>query len=219
MTKNKKLALILIAHADDETLGAGGTILKLIEKGWTVNIVAISDGKLTVRGKEQDNSKDFKKACKLLGVEKHSLLKFKDQKFDTEAVSDLANTVVNLKLHPDLIITHHQEDLNKDHRITCEVAKIIGRPKTKPISILGCEIPGTSFWNGKVFQANYFVDITKYIDLKIDAFAKYHNEIQEYPHPRSKKGLKLLAQYHGMQSGFKYAEAFNVIRGYEDRLL
>lgn len=219
MTKNKKLALILIAHADDETLGAGGTILKLIEKGWLVNIVAISDGKLTVRGKEQDNSKDFKKACKLLGVEKHSLLKFKDQKFDTEAVSDLANTVVNLKLHPDLIITHHQEDLNKDHRITCEVAKIIGRPKTKPISILGCEIPGTSFWNGKVFQANYFVDITKYIDLKIDAFAKYHNEIQEYPHPRSKKGLKLLAQYHGMQSGFKYAEAFNVIRGYEDRLL
>lgn len=219
MTKNKKLALILIAHADDETLGAGGTILKLIEKGWIVNIVAISDGKLTVRGKKQDNSKDFKKACKLLGVEKYSLLKFKDQKFDTEAVSDLANAVANLKLHPDLIITHHQEDLNKDHRITCEVAKIIGRPKTKPISILGCEIPGTSFWNGKVFQANYFVDITKYIDLKIDVFAKYHNEIQEYPHPWSKKGLKLLAQYHGMQSGFKYAEAFNVIRGYEDRLL
>ena len=219
MTKNKKLALILIAHADDETLGAGGTILKLIEKGWLVNIVAISDGKLTVRGKKQDNSKDFKKACKLLGVEKYSLLKFKDQKFDTEAVSDLANAVANLKLHPDLIITHNQEDLNKDHRITCEVAKIIGRPKTKPISILGCEIPGTSFWNGKVFQANYFVDITKYIDLKIDAFAKYHNEIQEYPHPWSKKGLKLLAQYHGMQSGFKYAEAFNVIRGYEDRLL
>lgn len=219
MTKNKKLALILIAHADDETLGAGGTILKLIEKGWTVNIVAISDGKLTVRGKKQDNSKDFKKACKLLGVEKYSLLKFKDQKFDTEAVSDLANAVANLKLHPDLIITHHQEDLNKDHRITCEVAKIIGRPKTKPISILGCEILGPSFWNGKVFQANYFVDITQYIDLKIDAFAKYHNEIQEYPHPWSKKGLKLLAQYHGMQSGFKYAEAFNVIRGYEDRLL
>lgn len=219
MTKNKKLALILIAHADDETLGAGGTILKLVEKGWTVNIVAISDGKLTVRGKKQDNSKDFKKACKLLGVEKYSLLKFKDQKFDTEAVSDLANAVANLKLHPDLIITHHQEDLNKDHRITCEVAKIIGRPKIKPISILGCETPGTSFWNGKVFQANFFVDITEYIDLKIDAFAKYHNEIQEYPHPWSKKGLKLLAQYHGMQSGFKYAEAFNVIRGYEDRLL
>jgi LmbE family N-acetylglucosaminyl deacetylase len=219
MTKNKKLALVLIAHADDETLGAGGTILKLIEKGWIVNIVAISDGKITVRGKKQDNSKNFEEACKFLGVEKYSLLKFKDQKYDTLPISDLVNAVEKLKLQPDLIITHNQEDLNKDHRITCEVAKIIGRPKTKPISILGCEIPGSSFWNGKVFQANYFVDITKHIDLKIDAFAKYHNEIQEYPHPWSKKGLKLLAQYHGMQSGFKYAEAFNVIRGYEERLL
>ena len=127
MIKNKKFALILIAHADDETLGAGGTILKLIEKGWLVNVVALSDGKLTVRGKKQDNSKDFKKACKFLGVKKYSLLQFKDQKFDRVAISDLANAVANLKLQPDLIITHHQEDLNKDHRITCEVAKIIVR--------------------------------------------------------------------------------------------
>ena len=219
MLKNKKFALVLIAHADDETLGAGGTILKLIEKGWLVNVVALSDGKLTVRGKKQDNSKDFKKVCKFLGVKKCSLLQFKDQKFDTVAISDLANAVANLKLQPDLIITHHQEDLNKDHRITCEVAKIIGRPKTKPISILGCEIPGTSFWNGKAFQGNYYVDITNHIDLKIEAFTKYHNEIQDYPHPWSKKGLKLLAEYHGMQSGFKYAEAFNLIRGYEDKLI
>ena len=49
------LALILVAHPDDETLGAGGTILKLIEKGWSVNIVVLSDGILTVRGKKQDN--------------------------------------------------------------------------------------------------------------------------------------------------------------------
>ena len=219
MIKKNMLALILVAHADDETLGVGGTILKLIEKGWLVNVVALSDGKLTVRGKKQDNSKDFKKACKFLGVKKYSLLQFKDQKFDTVAISDLANAVANLKLNPDMIITHHQEDLNKDHRITCEVAKIIGRPKTKPISILGCEIPNTSFWNGKVFHANYYVDISNQIDLKMEAFTKYQNEIQDYPHPWSKKGLKLLAEYHGMQSGFQYAEAFNIIRGYEDRLI
>ena len=85
MKKKSKLALILVAHADDETLGAGGTIIKLIEKGWIVNVVVLSDGKLTVRGKEQDNSKDFKSACKILGVNKFSLLNFKDQKFDTVA--------------------------------------------------------------------------------------------------------------------------------------
>jgi hypothetical protein len=43
-------------------------------------------------------------------------------------------------------------------------------------------------------------------------------ELQDYPHPWSKKGLKLLAEYHGMQSGFRFAEAFSVIRAYEGRL-
>ena len=137
----------------------------------------------------------------------------------TEDYKKLAEEVSKLNLKPDLIITHNETDLNKDHRITCEVAKIIGRPKSKPISILGCEIPGTSFWNGKIFPANYFVDISNHLEKKIDAFSKYHNEIQEYPHPWSKKGLKLLAKYHGMQSGFQYAEAFHIIRAYEDRLI
>ena len=66
------LALILVAHADDETLGVGGTILKLLEKGWSVNIVALSDGKIAVRGKIQDNRKSFENACKFLGVKKFS---------------------------------------------------------------------------------------------------------------------------------------------------
>ena len=213
------LALVLVAHADDETLGVGGTILKLIKKGWMVNVVALSDGRLTVRGKKQDNRKSFSNACKFLGVKKFSLLNFKDQKFDIVPIADLANKVLKLGLKPDLIITHNETDLNKDHRLTCEVAKIIGRPKSKPISILGCEIPGTSFWNGKIFPANYYVDISNHIESKIEAFSKYHNEIQKYPHPWSRKGLKLLAEYHGMQSGFRYAEAFNIIRAYEDRLI
>jgi hypothetical protein len=106
-----------------------------------------------------------------------------------------------------------------DHRLTCKVAKIVGRPKSKPISILGCEIPNTSFWNAKVFPANYYVDIREEIDLKVAAFSQYANELQEYPHPWSKKGLRLLAEYHGMQSGFGFAEAFSVIRAYEGRLL
>ena len=194
-------------------------ILKLLEKGWSVNIVALSDGKIAVRGKIQDNRKSFENACKFLGVKKFSLLNFKDQKFDIVPIADIANKVSKLNLKPDLIITHNETDLNKDHRITCEVAKIIGRPKSKPISILGCEIPGTSFWNGKIFPANYFVDTSNHLEKKIDAFSKYHNEIQEYPHPWSKKGLKLLAKYHGMQSGFQYAEAFHIIRAYEDRLI
>jgi LmbE family N-acetylglucosaminyl deacetylase len=212
-------ALILVAHADDETLGAGGTVVKLVRNGWKVSVVALSDGVLDVRGTIEDNRPGFEAACQLLGVHDFKLLGFKDQKLDTVPMAELANAVSSLGHEPDLIITHVDTDLNLDHRLTCDVAKIIGRPKTKPISILGCEIPNTSFWNAKVFPANYYVDVSDEVDLKIEAFAKYQNELQPYPHPWSKKGLKLLAEYHGIQCGFRFAEAFSMIRGYEGRLV
>jgi LmbE family N-acetylglucosaminyl deacetylase len=211
-------ALILVSHADDETLGCGGLIVKLIKKGWRTNVVVLSDGILDVRGKIEDNRAGLKAACQILGVNDYRLLGFKDQKFDVVPMADLSNSVGSLGLKPDLIVTHVDSDLNMDHRLTCEVAKIIGRPKQKPISILGCEIPNTSFWNGTAFPANYYVDITDEIDQKIKAFCAYENELQRYPHPWSEKGLRLLAEYHGMQCGFRYAEAFSIIRAYEGRL-
>jgi LmbE family N-acetylglucosaminyl deacetylase len=211
-------ALVLVAHADDETLGAGGMIGKLLSQGWKVDVVALSNGVLDVRGEIEDNSDDFKRACDYLSVNSAVLLGYPDQKFDQVPVAEMANSVFKLQLNPDMIITHVASDLNRDHVITCEIAKIVGRPKTKPVSILGMEIPNTTFWNGAPFAANYFVDIERFLDTKIKAFNMYKNEIQNYPHPWSEEGLTLLAKYHGMQSGLAFAEAFTIIRGYDKHL-
>lgn len=208
-------ALILVAHADDETLGAGGLIQKLVAQQWNVDVVIVSDGRLTVRGVVEDNREDAVAALKILGLTKAPVfLDFADQKFDTYPMADLANAVMELGLAPDLIVTHVDTDLNMDHRLVCEAAKIVGRPKRKPVAIIGSEIPNTSFWNGHVFPANYYVDISGEIDTKIEAFSVYKNELQNYPHPWSREGLKLLSQYHGMQCGCPHAEAYQVIRGH-----
>lgn len=209
-----KKALVLVAHLDDESLGVGGLIPKLIKADWKVSVVFLSDGILKVRGEIQDNRDDACKACKILGVGEPAFLGYEDQKFDKYPIADMANSVAILNLDPDLIITHVETDLNLDHRLVLDVSKIIGRPKNKPISILGCEIPSTSFWNAKQFPANYYVDITNELDIKIKAFSQYKNELMPYPHPWSIKGLGLLAEYHGMQAGYKYAEAYQLIRGY-----
>ena len=211
-------ALVLAAHADDETLGAGGTIQKLIRSGWGVDVVILSSGIVHVRGREQDNRSGALAACKRLGARAPRFLGFADQKFDRVAMAALANAVSDLKLEPDLVIAHSETDLNLDHQIASQVARIIARPKKKPISLLACEIPSTTFWSGKPFPANFYTDISAEIQAKIDAFTCYKNEIQPYPHPWSREGLKLLAQYHGMQCGFRFAEAFTLIRGYEGRL-
>ena len=165
------------------------------------------------------NRAGLEKACGILGVQELHVLNVPDQQFDGIPMAAFTQKLMDLKLAPDLIITHAVTDLNLDHRITCEAAKILGRPRRKPVSILACESPSTSFWNGKMFQANYFVDITDTIDLKVKALQQFVHEIQEFPGPWSPEGLRLLAQYHGMQCGFPYAEAFSVIRAYEGHLL
>lgn len=209
-------ALVLVAHADDETLGCGGLVAKLVKQGWQVDVVVVSDARFTTRGALQDNRADAAAACRVLGVadSRLHLLGFPDQKFDSVPLADIANAVVALRLEPDLIVTHVDSDLNLDHRIVSDVAKIVGRPRGRPIAILGCEVPATSFWNGRPFPANYFVDIGDQLATKIAAFRCYRNELRPAPDPWSPEGIELLARYHGMQCGMPLAEAYLVVRGH-----
>ena len=210
--------IILVAHADDETLGAGATIQRLVKRGDSVSVVILSDGIVRARGREQNNRDDAFAACRVLGVDPPLFLDFPDQKFDTIPMADLSGKVAALDLQPDLIITHLETDLNRDHRLTAEVAKIVGRPRSKPVAILACEIPSVANWNGTPFPANFYVNITHELDRKIEAFTKYSNECQPFPHPWSKEGLATLAKYHGIQSGVPAAEAFHLVRGYDSAL-
>lgn len=209
--------MVLMAHADDETLGAGGYLPLLVARGHRVTVVYAADGVVTARGVHDDNRNDAERACEVLGVNDVRFLGFKDQRFDTYAIADIAGAAMDLGLEPDLIISHCDHDLNRDHRIVAEVARIVGRPKIKPVNILGCEIPNTSAWNSRPFPANYYVDITETIDTKIEAFCCYRNELQEFPHPWSKRGLRVLAEFRGMEAGFHCAEAFQVVRMFDAR--
>ena len=62
------------------------------------------------------------------------------------------------------------------------------------------------------FLPNHYVNITKHIDKKIEAFKYYETEKRDYPHPRSEKALRVLAQKRGIEIGFEYAEAFMLLR-------
>jgi N-acetylglucosamine malate deacetylase 1 len=211
----ERTALVLVAHADDETLGCGGTLQVMARDGWDIHVVVVADGIISTRESVMDNAQHTNAACRVLGVPDATFLGFPDQHFDTRAVAEIAGAVGALKLEPDLILTHVATDLNRDHVIVNEVARIVGRPRAKPVAILGCEIPNTSFWAGNAFPANYFVGLEERdVAGKIRAFCCYENELRPYPHPWSEQGLRLLAQYHGMQCGHPFAEAFQVIRGY-----
>jgi len=207
-------AVIVAPHADDETLGAGGLIVRLVRGGWSVRVVIVADGVVTARGTRQDNRDDARAACGILGIAPPDFLGFPDQALDTVPMAKLAAAVTEAVAGVDLLVTAGSDDLNRDHRLVAEAVRIAARPRPRPVSILEAEIPSTAFWNGQPFAANYYVDITEELETKLRAFEQYSHELQPFPHPWSREGLTLLARYHGMQAGYGAAEAFRLVRGY-----
>ncbi|MDX2248610.1 MAG: PIG-L deacetylase family protein [Bacteroidia bacterium] len=204
--------LLLLAHADDETLGAGGLVCKLSRKGHTVRLIVVSDAVVAMRPETSDNRLALDKACQILGIKNYHSLRFRDQQFDSYPVAQIANAISEKMGTPDLIITHSPKDLNRDHRQVYEAAMIVTRPRGRQISVITCEIPFVATWNQQPFRPQLFVDISETLEEKIKAFEAYSNEIRTFPDPYSSEGLRTLARYRGMESGYSAAEGFEVIR-------
>ena len=47
---------------------------------------------------------------------------------------------------------------------------------------------------------------------KVKAFLKYKSQVKNFPHPRSLKGIDVLANFRGMNIGAQYAESFEIKR-------
>jgi len=55
------------------------------------------------------------------------------------------------------------------------------------------------------------VDISKFLDKKIEIASLYKSEFFEHPFPRSCMGIKSLSVVRGAASGFYAAEAFQLL--------
>lgn len=204
--------LFLYAHADDESLGAGGTIPKWLARGHGIQLLTLSDGLLAKRERGGDNRAAYTAACQSLGLEDFRLMGYPDQAFETVPIADLVNAVAAVAKPFDLLVTHDPEDLNRDHRIVAEVGKVLARPRGKQLGLLFSEIPCSGTWNGRPFAPNFYVDIGGQMEEKLDAFGKYAGEVREESDPFSIEGLKILARQRGLESGCRFAEGFRVGR-------
>ena len=120
------------------------------------------------------------------------------------------------KIKPDTIFTHHSVDLNIDHKKVHQAVITATRPfKNKYVkNIFAFEIPSStdSNYGKKFFKPNYFVDITKNIKKKLKSLKIYKSQFSKYPSPLNIDNIINLSKLRGSSVGYKYAEAFEVIR-------
>ena len=225
-----KKILIIAAHPDDDILGCGGLISKYQSKGVIFKILFIGEGS-TCRF-EDPGCKEAKSEIEhrnLSALKALKSLKVKDIEFNNLACGRFdqipiieINKIIeeNIKdFVPDTVLTHSPYDANNDHKIVFNATIMATRPgaNNHVKTLMSFEILSSTEWNFiDTFKPNYFEELEdSHIESKWKALSLYESEIKDYPFPRSNEGIKALAMSRGMQAGFKYAEAFHLIRTFQ----
>ncbi len=212
----------IVAHADDEVLGCGGTLRRHSLAGDEVSVVILADGESSRDvGSEAANAvkrreEAARKAADTLGIRHLTLHRLPDNRLDTLALLDIVKLIeAHLeKIAPDTIYTHHAGDLNVDHRRVHQAVVTACRPQSRRgvDTLLFFEVPSSTEWqtpgSAPPFLPNWFVDVSSTLDAKLKALDAYGDEMREWPHPRSCKGVEHLARWRGATAGCDAAEAF-----------
>ena len=230
MTTKRRTVLVCAAHPDDEVLGCGGTMARHVDQGDAVHVIFVADG----IGSRQNSSAEreqalrerreaAKNAARILGCEMPHCLDYPDQRLDTVPLLDITQSIEALlaEIKPDLIYTHHGDDLNADHRLVSEATMTAVRPMPGQtvLAVYAFETLSSTEWafhsRGTAFHPNRFIGIEATLGRKLDALRAYTAEMRDFPHPRSYETVEALAKVRGSTVGLLAAEAFTVLREVE----
>jgi N-acetylglucosamine malate deacetylase 1 len=223
-----ELDLIAVgAHPDDVEIACGGTLARLVRKGYKVGIVDLTDGEPTPLSPGPDvRLAEAQRAAEILGVSVRLNLNLPNRRlFDTfEARVALAKTF--RRYRPKVVLgfggktvlaspDHYQAMLITDaavfySRLTKWDEHFDGVPVhtvtnqlSFPIALHGLDLPEAS---------GYIVaDIGPTLGVKIDAIRSYSTQF-----PAAKAGIfgaiETMNRYHGLTAGFEAGELFMTYR-------
>lgn len=214
--------LVVAPHPDDETLGCGGTLLRMAADGaqiaWLI-VTCMPENAGYSEERRTAREVEIAKVSELYGFSEVFKLRLPTRRLDTFPVADLIAefSSVFLKYEPSLVFLPHRRDAHTDHRAVFDA----GAACTKWFRynsvrrVLAYEtLSETDFTLDAqpTFQPNFYVDITGYLERKLEIMAVYHTEMHEFPFPRSVEAIRALATLRGASSGFGAAEAFQLLR-------
>lgn len=217
--------LVIAPHTDDETLGCGGTIKKLSKLGKNVYILVITnahvgDSNLFTKESIVQVRKEALEAHKILRVKNTFFADFPAPRLDTYPTYKISRYIsekIN-ELDIDTLFIPHRGDIHIDHRRTFEASIVASRPigKYSVKRIYTYETLSETEWAAPYpeenFVPNIFVDISEELEYKTKAFSKFKSQIQEFPLPRSIKGIESLANNRGSIISVVAAECFGLVR-------
>ncbi|WP_198669899.1 PIG-L deacetylase family protein [Cognataquiflexum aquatile] len=218
-----KNVIVISAHPDDETLGVGGTLLKHKEIGdklfWIIATKISEDEGFS---KERVNSRqdEIEKVSRRFGFEEVFFLNYSTMSLSSSSVVGLVPRLSKIfqEIKPEILFSLNRSDAHSDHRYLSDAVmactKSFRYPFLKKVLMYEC-LSETEFapaFPEKVFLPNYFVDISEFLEKKIEIMRIYSSELGDHPFPRSERNIRALATYRGAVAGCEYAEAFQIVK-------
>jgi N-acetylglucosamine malate deacetylase 1 len=219
-----KRVLFVSVHPDDETLGCGGTILKHKSKGdeiyWLILVgptknhpYGFSDELIEQREEE------IKTVASKYGFNKVINLNFPTQLLNEISFRELVVSVDKAitDIRPETIFIINRSDVHSDHKVAFDAVYACTKNFRKPFieKILMYEtLSETEFapaLRENVFVPNVFVDITDFMEKKIEIISMFASEVMPDNLPRSISAIRSLAGYRGSRIGVEFAEAFMLL--------
>ncbi len=216
--------LAISAHPDDETLGAGGTLLRHKSEGHSLLWLVVTTAHEphwtaeTIRAKKIE----IDKVAAAYGIQQQFSLGFPTGRLDTIALADLMNGIGKAieEVQPEIVYVVHGGDIHSDHRAvhnaTMSVLKPFHMRRLGVRRILSYEVLSSTeaapAQQDLAFNPHTFSDISPWIEEKVKILSFYETERQGENMPRHPSTVRALARYRGATIGVEHAEAFTMIR-------
>ena len=206
-------------HPDDETLGCGGLLLRAKESGAKCYWVIITEAdphNASLKKIYQNRSSEIQEVAAKYCFDQVFELKFRSAKLTAKSQQDLIPLISDIiqKVGCTHLLIPYRNDIHSDHKITHDASLSASKSFRcdRLIDILMYEtLSETDFsirHDDPGFKPNFFVNIEKYIDEKLNILSIYKTEVQEMPFPRSIQAVRALATLRGVQSNSLAAEGY-----------
>jgi LmbE family N-acetylglucosaminyl deacetylase len=214
--------IVIAPHPDDETLGVGGTLLRRKNEGSQVAWVVVTNISVEAGWSSEEVQKreeELQQIAEMYRFDEVYSLNFLSTQLDAIPLSEIIGALSDVftSFAPKEVFLPHSSDIHSDHRVVFNAVaagtKWFRHPSIR--RVLAYEtLSETDFGlNASLgFKPNVFVDITDFIDKKIQAANVYASELGKFPFPRSPEAIRALASVRGATSGFQAAEAFELLR-------
>jgi bacillithiol biosynthesis deacetylase BshB1 len=213
--------LALAAHRDDVEQTCGGTLLKMVQRGYRTGILDLTQGEMGTRGSAEDRAREAAEAAKILCTSWRQGLDIPDGRVENTWENRLKVARVLREQRPRVVILPYWKGRHPDHYTASvlgyEACFLAGLAKldvdaTKPHRPFKI-IYATLYYD---VRPTFVVDITEQFEARLESLMAYKTQFSDQEAGKGifpardeiRSRIEAMARFYGMLGGVTYAEPF-----------